>query len=392
MLVTTASGISPYDSGRWVINTPAGRHVLVNDGGAELYRILRHASTVEQAREVFNQSFQATLSAEAFDRLVQARFGGYAILQHDGPAVAQPEYIAGATQLLTPRAAGWLALPLVPLMRHRWYWGLLGAQVCFVGVVAAAVPMPTAPAAAYLVAAPLVCASWVVHELGHVAACAAAGVRHGGIGVGLYAYLFPVLYADVSNSWQAPRGVRLRVNAAGIFAQVLLASGLTVGYLATQLPALLLASVSIGVSAAWQLNPFLRSDGYWMLSDLSNTPNLHAAASQSARRAFSLAGFRACLAGRAKRPTRAELLLGVYGVLNRLVLVAVVLWMLSRHGQAIWELPLQLPALVRQAWQLHRWPQPQQLVALGFYAMWARFLVAQLVGRYRSYSLPAQPA
>jgi putative peptide zinc metalloprotease protein len=384
MLVKSATGIRSYDVGCWVINSPSGSHVLVNQEGAELYRILRQSANFKQALDAFNLAFHAALSAEEFGRIVWARFGAFGILQDDDQVEQQPDYVAGATQLLPARVAGWLARPLVPLMQHRWYWSILGLQAAYVGLAAALIPLPSEPASMYLVAAPLVGASWVVHELGHIAACEAAGINHGGIGVGLYAYLFPVLYADVTNSWQASRAARLRINAGGIVAQVTLASLLTTGYLLTRLPAIQLASVGILVSAAWQINPFLRSDGYWMLSDLTYTPNLHSKASTAARRFFAFSALRQWLSDRTKGPTRAEVLLGVYGMLNQLVLLAAAAWMLSRHGQAILALPQQLPELLQQAWMLHRWPQPQQWVALGFYAMWGRYLVAQLVKRRRS--------
>lgn len=39
------------------------------------------------------------------------------------------------------------------------------------------------------------------HELGHAAACKYFGIRHGGIGFGLYLN-FPVLYTDVTEVWK----------------------------------------------------------------------------------------------------------------------------------------------------------------------------------------------
>lgn len=52
-----------------------------------------------------------------------------------------------------------------------------------------------------------------VHETGHAAACKYSGIRHGGIGLGLYIN-FPVLYTDVTRVWTLPRKERWRVNIA----------------------------------------------------------------------------------------------------------------------------------------------------------------------------------
>ena len=44
-------------------------------------------------------------------------------------------------------------------------------------------------------------ASSFFHELGHASACKYFGVRHGGVGFGLYLN-FPVLYTDVTEVWR----------------------------------------------------------------------------------------------------------------------------------------------------------------------------------------------
>ena len=56
------------------------------------------------------------------------------------------------------------------------------------------------------------------HELGHASACKYFGVRHGGIGFGLYLN-FPVLYTDVTEVWKLKRGERCVVNLAGVYFQ-----------------------------------------------------------------------------------------------------------------------------------------------------------------------------
>ena len=69
----------------------------------------------------------------------------------------------------------------------------------------------------YMVAGLLVFmfASSFFHELGHASACKYFGVRHGGIGFGLYLN-FPVLYTDVTEVWKLNRAQRCVVNLAGV--------------------------------------------------------------------------------------------------------------------------------------------------------------------------------
>ncbi|MCR5890387.1 hypothetical protein LRS06_21910 [Hymenobacter sp. J193] len=214
--------------------------------------------------------------------------------------------------------------------------------------------------------------SLLLHEAGHIAACARLGLRHGGIGFGFYAYVFPVLFADITGIWQATKQQRVIGNLAGIFMQLLLATGLTTAYLLQPYAPLLLASTGIALTAVWQLNPFVRRDGYWLLSDLTNTPNLSEQAAQARQELL-----------RGQRWTARRLVLGIYGLLNGLAFGALLLYLLFLHGPAMLELPAALPALLGEL--PVRWPHltHSQLVALGCYLVWLRVGVATLVQRKR---------
>ena len=59
------------------------------------------------------------------------------------------------------------------------------------------------------------------HEIGHAAACKYFGIRHGGVGFGLYLNI-PVLYTDVTEVWRLKRRQRCIVNLAGVYFQAYL--------------------------------------------------------------------------------------------------------------------------------------------------------------------------
>ena len=111
------------------------------------------------------------------------------------------------------------------------------------------------------------------HELGHASACKYFGVRHGGIGFGLYLN-FPVLYTDVTEVWKLRRGQRCVVNLAGVYFQsywlILL---LSVFFLTgNDIVRYLILIMNLGF--VMTLNPFFKFDGYWIASDLLGVPNL----------------------------------------------------------------------------------------------------------------------
>ena len=115
--------------------------------------------------------------------------------------------------------------------------------------------------------------SFVLHELGHASACEYFGAAEGEIGFGVY-ICFPVLYADVSYAWRLRRTQRAVVDLAGIYFQVLAASIMLVFYTATDNAPLLWSVIAINLSVVPNLNPFLKLDGYWFLSDILGVPNL----------------------------------------------------------------------------------------------------------------------
>lgn len=119
----------------------------------------------------------------------------------------------------------------------------------------------------------------VLHELGHALACARFGAGVRSIGVMLF-YLQPAAYADVTDAWRlADRWQRALIAAAGIYVQavigavfLLIWSALAAfGYRADLLALFALLNVSVCVANCM---PFVKLDGYWLLSHVMNMTNL----------------------------------------------------------------------------------------------------------------------
>jgi putative peptide zinc metalloprotease protein len=115
--------------------------------------------------------------------------------------------------------------------------------------------------------------SGIFHELGHASATYNFGGEHSGIGIGFYLFT-PVMYADVSSAWKFDVGKRIIVNLAGIYFELLLGTTLILISFLLGIKALLIIPSIILIKTLFNLNPFFRTDGYWVLSDLLRTPNL----------------------------------------------------------------------------------------------------------------------
>ncbi|RKZ12310.1 hypothetical protein DRQ50_12120, partial [bacterium] len=113
----------------------------------------------------------------------------------------------------------------------------------------------------------------MVHELTHAAALLRGGYPPGPVGMGVV-FVMPVLWCDVTPVALLPRGDRLKVDLAGPAVQLGLAGILAVTGRWYLWPAASLAATAALAAVLWSLLPFIRSDGFWFLSDLSGLGDL----------------------------------------------------------------------------------------------------------------------
>lgn len=125
----------------------------------------------------------------------------------------------------------------------------------------------------------LVTLTTALHEMGHMLVAANYGVRTRAVGVALF-YVQPAGYADVSNAWLASRPARVAIALGGLLFQTL---PLVCSYIIWRLLSVDIFGWYCVVSLIYMgfnLLPFVRLDGYWVLSHLLNEPNLRSRAFQ----------------------------------------------------------------------------------------------------------------
>lgn len=122
--------------------------------------------------------------------------------------------------------------------------------------------------------------SKVGHELGHAYMAKIHGCRVPAMGVA-FLVLWPMLYTDTNQTWKLKsRKARLSVGMAGMTVELVLACIAT--FLWSFLPdggfkdlCLVLATTAWVSSLLINISPFMRFDGYYVLSDVMGIPNLH---------------------------------------------------------------------------------------------------------------------
>lgn len=123
----------------------------------------------------------------------------------------------------------------------------------------------------------------ILHELGHAFAATALGCRVHTMGIA-FVVMAPMPYTDVTDAWKLPRRQqRLIIDSAGILVEAAVAAvALLFWGLLPDGPlrscAFVLSAVSIISSLAINLNPFMRFDGYYLLTEILGVPNLQARA------------------------------------------------------------------------------------------------------------------
>lgn len=115
----------------------------------------------------------------------------------------------------------------------------------------------------------------LIHEVGHVSALNRFGGKSGGIGFGIY-FIFPTFFADVSSAWRLSSRQRAVVDVGGLYMQGLYMSVVGIWALVAANPAVPMKVMWMGhFLMLYTLNPSLKFDGYWLISDLTRTSNLH---------------------------------------------------------------------------------------------------------------------
>ena len=131
----------------------------------------------------------------------------------------------------------------------------------------------------------------IIHEFSHAYVAKHHGLYVPAMGVA-FLVLWPVLFTDVTDAWKLPkRSKRFTVSFAGIAAELVIAGISLIGWVLTD-PGMwnsiffVLASTSLFSTLVVNINPAVRFDGYYILSDIWGIDNLFSRAFAVARWKF----------------------------------------------------------------------------------------------------------
>lgn len=251
-----------------------GRHFVVSTAVAAVLEATREPGSLETIAGRIAARLGRTFTAAEAEMVLRDRIPSI-VFHGDGKTLSGPLICRApllSARLLAPLLASTSKL-LVPIAVLPLL-GLFLFVDAFVAVELWRRGGESLQGASLIGAATLTLLGVGIHELGHLSACRRYRAEHGGIGIGLY-WFIPAFYAEVSGAWMLARRERAVVDLAGMYFQCL--------YLLVLAAVHVLRPSATALMALWwshflllnTLNPVLKYDGYWLLSDLSGSHNLH---------------------------------------------------------------------------------------------------------------------
>lgn len=131
-----------------------------------------------------------------------------------------------------------------------------------------------------------------LHEFGHGLTCKNYGGEVHELGILILVFM-PMLYCNITDSWTFPnKAHRLATTAGGILTELMIAALATIVWYFTEQPGfihafafntMIVCSIS---TVMFNANPLLRFDGYYVMMDLIEVPNLRQRSSMAMRNFF----------------------------------------------------------------------------------------------------------
>ena len=299
----------------WVVKEPLGQkyyqfpphvHWLLEqlDGRQSIEGLMDEFHRVHSPKRITRNELQQLLTRFHKDSLVTSDVSGQGpeLLQR-GRKSAAMERFAAMSNILAIRWRGFDPERILNFL-IRWTWWLFTPTAVVVTIILSAIALTSVMVnfaafqsrlpgfdaffdpTRWVMFAAVLCVTKVFHEFGHGLSCKRLGGECHEIGFMLLV-LTPCLYCNVSDSWRLPnKWHRAAIGAAGMYVEIILATLATFIWWFVEpgwiqdvcLQVMLISSIS---TVLFNGNPLLRFDGYYILSDILEIPNMNQKSTKS---------------------------------------------------------------------------------------------------------------
>lgn len=266
--------------GEYILSNQEHRHYLkINEDTYNLLNLVTGNRNLLEIQKSFNDTYGKQIGIEQLEKLLYKKLSKYGILEgneenikpYQKPSYLKLSFIIFNEQLVSKvvKYFGFLFKPKVALFLIISC--VLATSILGILNFDAYKSFSLQESLVYFFI--IMAVSVTFHEMGHASSAHYFGAKHGGIGGGFYLFT-PVYYADVTDIWRLSKWQRIVVNLSGMYFELIFCTLVAIiGYFINNFVLTILAII-VCANTLFNLNPFLRSDGYWVLSDLTNKPNL----------------------------------------------------------------------------------------------------------------------
>jgi putative peptide zinc metalloprotease protein len=242
-------------------------------------------SSYDDIAQRVSSSYGKTVNADNVRTLVEEKLRPLGVLadaQGNSPQVEASDPLLGLKlrrEVLRARAVNAVAALATPVFWPPVVLAVIGALafvdywLFFVHGLGQGLRSSVQHPAVFLLVMGVVIVSAALHELGHAAACRYSGAKPGGMGMGIYV-VWPAFYTDVTDAYQLDRRGRLRTDLGGVYVNAICVLVIAAIHVVTGYEPLILLMFLLQVQVLQQMLPFLRLDGYYVVSDLVGVPDL----------------------------------------------------------------------------------------------------------------------
>ena len=318
----------------WILEH-SEKYFVVSDEIKLLIEILKkHNSNINEAYNDFIEQFEY-VSKEEFSQIIEQNIINLELdREHIENNKKEKSFILFETKILSKENSAKLSKIIQPLYQPTLFWIVftLLFSLSIYNVFTIAEIHLEKKYILFLFLTYILTA--LIHEIGHIAACNRFTKKNGEIGIGVY-FIFPVFYSNITPIWTATKQQRIITNLAGVYIQLYIVAFFYFIYLITgniQIQNVVAIST---VVILYQLIPFIRTDGYWILSDITNSPNLLSNSSEEVIKFFKNPL-------KYKITNKTNLLEFSYGLLNQLFMLYIVTNIIINYNIKLIDFPVEL--------------------------------------------------
>ncbi len=256
--------------------------VNINKRTYQILQLVDGKNTLEEITAIFNTNNNQNITTKIVHQLLYNKLKKYGIVENKNVVVeplSRASYLKLSTIIIPANVVNKAAILFTPLFKGFALKTITLITLLFslfMGVNYYHLLEPfvnNLSEVSFLFVLPIILIGIFIHELGHAAAAKYYGVNSRGIGFGFYLFT-PTFFADVTKAWQLSSKQRVVIDLAGIYFELIYISFLLIVFILTNEINFLATSFLLFISIFYTLNPFLRTDGYWVVSDGLKIPNL----------------------------------------------------------------------------------------------------------------------